>query len=121
MGGNHLAGTLRSVCQITGDVEFPLGTFGHKLKGFHPTGYHLVYTECGRLAALDGAVEQRSVNQCAFVVALHLVGCFGIVTDVLEGCAMLSRQMGFSLSPRSGAEPWQETPFTSTRISMRPR
>ena len=61
-GGNHLAGTLRSVCQITGDVEFPLGTFGHKLKGFHPTGYHLVYTECGRLAALDGAVEQRSVQ-----------------------------------------------------------
>jgi hypothetical protein len=82
VGRNHLAGTLRSVCQVAGDVEFPLGTFGHKLKGFHPTGYHLVYTECGRLAALDGAVEQRSVNQCAFVVALYLVGCFGIVTDV---------------------------------------
>ena len=83
MGRNHLAGTLRSVCQVAGDVEFPLGTFGHKLKGFHPTGYHLVYTECGRLAALDGAVEQRSVNQCAFVVALYLVGCFGIVTCLL--------------------------------------
>ena len=70
--GGIISPALRSVCQITGDVEFPLGTFGHKLKGFHPTGYHLVYTERGRLAALDGAVEQRSVNQCAFVVALYL-------------------------------------------------
>lgn len=45
-------------------------------------GYHLVYTERGRLAAFDGAVEQRSVNQCAFVVALHLVGGFGIAAHV---------------------------------------
>ena len=34
---------------------------------------------------------------------------------------MTSAILWMALSPRSGAEPWQETPCISTRISMRPR
>ena len=33
----------------------------------------------------------------------------------------MSAILKMALSPRSGAEPWQDMPFTSTRISMRPR
>ena len=73
MRRNHLTCSLGAVSQLAGNVEFPFGAFGHQLQGFHPTRDYLADAECGRLAALDGAVEQRSVNQCAFVVALYLV------------------------------------------------
>ena len=78
MRWNHLTCSLGAVSQLAGDVEFPFGAFGHQLQGFHPTRDYLADAECGRLAALDGAVEQRSVNQRTFVVALYLVGSFGI-------------------------------------------
>ena len=58
------------------DEESVFRTFLHELQSFGPSLYHSVERECGRFAALYGAVEERSVHEHALIVALHLVGGF---------------------------------------------
>ena len=52
------------------------------MQGFYPSGDHLVDAKRSGLSTLDGAVEQGSVYQRTFVVALYLVSSFGIVAYV---------------------------------------
>lgn len=72
------AGAALAVGERVGDVEFESGTFAHQLHALGPAGDDLVEREFGGGAAAEGGVEDRAVEEGAFVVAADGVGGFGL-------------------------------------------
>ena len=74
---NKRAGAIRSVGEVRRNLEFEFVTDFHELETFGPTGNHAIQGKTDGFAALDGAVEDRSVEQRAVIMDFHGVGGFG--------------------------------------------
>src|SRR5690606_17261369 len=75
--------TALTVGQVRWDVEHPLGAFLHELERFRPTGDHAVHWELRRFAALDRAVEFRTVDQGSAVMHGNGIGGLGALAAPL--------------------------------------
>ena len=67
-------GSLAAVSEVAGNKEPPSGTFLHELKSLGPSCDYLSDAESGRLSALDGTVENGTVDESSGVM-----NCYGIV------------------------------------------
>ena len=81
--GYGLSCAMLTVAEAVRYEEAVLGSLLHELQTLRPTGYNTVERERGGLAALYGAVEERTVYEHALVVALHAVGGFRLAAVAL--------------------------------------
>src|ERR1700683_4806523 len=75
---DRAAGSARAVGKIGWNVQLPLRPDGHQLQRFGPTRDHAAHGKFGWLAPLVGAVEFRSVDESALIVAHDRVGLGGL-------------------------------------------
>ena len=94
VGWNAGSGTAFAISQQIWYVEAVLGTLLHQLHALGPSRDDLVQPEVSRFSAPVAAVEDRTVQQTALIVAAHSVRSLGAAAATLRQHLVLQPASG---------------------------